>query len=161
MLISWAKCMDLDHRATSWHDCFDETRELLVLVGKEGRDRYLAKYHALSLIEVEEADWTDYFNNSKWFVQDYIMKKAMLFRSFRPNSIEDARHEQDNLALRLYGASDEDMLFAYATLGISRELADIRKDYARLFERGLYVCFSEDLPLMIPRERVRQSTILL
>ena len=143
--------MELDSRATNWHACFDETRRMLIEVGKKNKDDMLAKYHALQLIEVEEAQWTDYFHDGKWFVDSGITKMIGLFDSYKPDNYISARPVQDSLALRLYNAPDEHILFSYATLSVSKELANARRPYARLMEKGLYVCFYDDLPMMLPK----------
>jgi len=156
MLISWAKCMDLDYRATSWHDCFDETSEMLRKVGIIGKDTLMAKFQCEYLVSLEETAWNNHFNQGDWFLHDYVTKKMDYYKSFIPRSHLNARDQQDKLALELHGMQrlenfDEEIFFIYTSLGISRELADARLPYTRDIERGLYVCFHDDL-LRIPRD---------
>jgi hypothetical protein len=136
--------MDLEKRATSWFDCFNETRKLLLKSASSGKDAYHAKYHALALMEVERASWTDHFDKhhgrGQWFVQDWLLAKRDSFEQYK-----DSPEMQHWLANRLVGADDIDLVFAYATYAISREVAIRRQSLHRPIERGLYICFEKDM----------------
>lgn len=154
----WARRMSLEYRATNWFACFNDTRDLLVKAGRQKKDTYLAKANAEQLLDFEETEWKDYFRQSESFISDYINRRIKYFEGFRPIDFETARSLQDKLALTLFDAKsssdldyDETVFFAYATLGISRDLADARRPFVREIERGLYVCYADDL-LRLPTD---------
>ena len=142
--------MDFDQRATDWHSCFDEARKMLKIVGRSGKDTLMAKFQCEHLVSLEETAWNNFFNHGDWFLHDYVSKKTDYYRSFMPLDYSNARTMQDQLALELHGMQrlenfDEEIFFIYTSLGISKQLAQARLPYMRDIERGLYVCFNQDL----------------
>jgi hypothetical protein len=151
-----AKHMDFDSRAIDWHARFDEASRMLKKVGRIGKDTLMAKFQCEHLVSLEETSWNNYFNQGNWFLTDYVTKKTEHYRLFMPRDHLSARDQQDRLALELHRMQslenfDEEIFFCYTSLGISKELADARHPYTRDIERGLYVCFQDDL-LTIPRD---------